>query len=139
MSVFSFNIKNSYLQKSQPILIRKMVDNKDDVELVVVEEIELVGYLLYKCLCLSKIRIFLSENQTLTYEKFQVESVDKSRVEMDEMLLMYLEKVIDELDDRVKLMGIKLDEKMLKISFDVEVLLVFAHTLFDKVYTNFSH
>jgi hypothetical protein len=68
-----------------------------------------------------------------------VESVDKSRVGMDEMLLMYLEKVIDELDDRVKLMGIKLDEKMLKISFDVEVLLVFAHTLFDKVYTNFSH
>lgn len=42
--------KNTYLQKSQPILSQKMVDNKYDVELVVVEGIELVGYLLYKCL-----------------------------------------------------------------------------------------
>jgi len=36
-----------------------MVDNKYDVELVVVEGIELVGYLLYKCLFLYKTNIFL--------------------------------------------------------------------------------
>jgi hypothetical protein len=47
-------MKNKYLQKSQPILIQKMVDNKYDVELVVVEEIELVEYLLYKCLIFFK-------------------------------------------------------------------------------------
>jgi len=69
-----------------------MVDSKYDVELVV-EGIELVECLLYKC------------------EKCLVELVDKSLVEMDEMLLMYLEKVIDVLNDRVELMGIKLDEK----------------------------
>jgi len=40
-----------------------------------------------------------------------MESVDKLQVEMDEMLLMYLEKVIDVLDDRVELMGIGLDKK----------------------------
>ena len=44
-------MENQYLQKSRPILNRKMDGNKYDVELVaVVEEIELVGYLLYKCL-----------------------------------------------------------------------------------------
>jgi hypothetical protein len=42
--------KQPYLQKSRPILNRKMADNKYDVELVVAEGIELVGYLLYKCL-----------------------------------------------------------------------------------------
>jgi hypothetical protein len=52
---------------------------------------------------------------------------------------MYLEKVIDALDDRVELMGIRLDEKTLVILFDVEMLLVFEHTLFDIIYTNFFH
>jgi hypothetical protein len=68
-----------------------------------------------------------------------MESVDKLQVEMDEMLLMYLEKVIDVLDDRVELMGIGLDKKMGTILIDVEVLLVFEHTLFDRIYTNFFH
>ncbi len=68
-----------------------------------------------------------------------MESVDKSLVEMDEMSLMYLEKVIDVLDEQVELMGIKLDERKVRILFDVGVLLVFEHTLFDRVYTNFFH
>jgi hypothetical protein len=42
-------------------------------------------------------------------------------VEMDEMWLMYLRKVIGGLDDRVDPMEIKPDEKMVKILFDVEV------------------
>ena len=63
-----------------------------------------------------------------------MELVDKLLVEMDEMLLMYLEKVIDVLDEQVELMGIMLDEKKVKILFDVGVLLVFEHTLFDKVF-----
>jgi len=60
-------------------------------------------------------------------------------VEMDEMEVMYLEIVIDVLDDRVELMGTKPDEKTKKILFDVEAWLVFEHTLFDRVYTNFFH
>ncbi len=58
---------------------------------------------------------------------------------MDEMEVMYLEIVIDVLDDRVELMGTKPDEKTKKILFDVEAWLVFEHTLFDRVYTNFFH
>ena len=58
---------------------------------------------------------------------------------MDEMSLMYLEKVTDVLDDQVESKGTKLDEKKVKILFDVGVLLVFEQTLFDKVYTNFFH
>ena len=58
---------------------------------------------------------------------------------MDEMLLMYLEKVIDVLDDRVELMGILLDKSMGTILIDVGVLLVFEHTLFDRICTNFFH
>jgi hypothetical protein len=65
--------------------------------------------------------------------------VDRSPVEMDEMLLMYLEKVIEVLDDRVELMGIWLDKRMGTILIDVGVLLVFEHTLFDRIYTNFFH
>jgi hypothetical protein len=68
-----------------------------------------------------------------------VVSVDRSPVEMDEMLLMYLEKVIDVLDDRMELLGIGLDKRMGTILIDVGVLLVFEHTLFDRIYTNFFH
>jgi hypothetical protein len=57
----------------------------------------------------------IKRKKSLTYEKYQVELVDKLLVGMDEMLLMYLEKVIDVLDDRMELMGIKLDEKKVKI------------------------
>jgi hypothetical protein len=120
-----------YLQKSQPILIQKVVDNKYDVELVVVvEEIELVGYLLYKCL-LIEINVIFFRVFFFTYEKCPVESVDRLLVEMDEMLLMYLERVIYVSDDRMELMEKVLDEKMMKILIDVEVLPVFEHTLFD--------
>jgi len=57
----------------------------------------------------------IKTKKSLTYEKYQVELVDKLLVGMDEMLLMYLEKVIDVLDDQMELMGIKLDEKKVKI------------------------
>jgi hypothetical protein len=87
----------------------------------------------------KKTSFFVIRIKLFTYEKCRVESIDKLRVEMDEMSLMYLEKVIDVLDEQVELMGIKLDEKKVKILFDVGVLLVFEHTLFDKVYTNFFH
>jgi hypothetical protein len=52
-----------------------MVDNKYDVELVVVEGIELVGYLLYKCLFfIQNKHIFkVNKKKSQTYEKFQVE------------------------------------------------------------------
>jgi hypothetical protein len=49
------------------------------------------------------------------------------------------EKLLDVLDDRVELMEQKLHGRMGKILFDIAMLLVFEHTLSDRVYANLFH
>jgi hypothetical protein len=60
--------------------------------------------------------------------------------EMQEVLhLLDLEIKLDVLDDRVELMEQMLCGRTGKILFDVVMLLVFEHTVFDKVYANLLH
>jgi len=67
-----------------------------------------------------------------------MESVDRSLAETDEMLLTYLEKRIDALDDRMVSMETSADEIMSTMfSIDVEWLLVFERREFDRIYANF--
>jgi hypothetical protein len=62
-------------------------------------------------------------------------------VEIDEMQSVLhwldLEKEPDVLNDQVELTEEKSDGRMRKICFDIVMWLVFEHTLFDKVYSNF--
>jgi hypothetical protein len=64
-------------------------------------------------------------------------------MEMDEMLsvvhLLDLEKERDVLDDQVGLMEQMLYGRIGKILSVVVMWLVFEHTLYDNVYTNFFH
>lgn len=87
------------------------------------------------------------EREQITYEIFQVGSVDKLLVEMGEIQqvlhLLDLEIELDVLDDRVVLMEQmlygRIETKKKKVLFVVLMLLVFEHIIFDRFYANLFH